>query len=111
MGWHGLNASNIHGPSTFDTQKRDMMPEVEKVRREPNLKRYTHEEKMNIFKRAIALRMEGKEEEATKVLRQAPLHWKTAKILKETIGIEAMLALNCNLSEAVDHYGMEWLER
>lgn len=87
------------------------MPEVEKVCREPNLKRYTHEEKMNIFRRAFALLEEGKEEEATKVLRQAPLHWKTAKILKETIGIDAMIANNSNLSEAVDHFGMEWLER
>lgn len=81
------------------------------ARKEPNLKRYTHEEKMNIFMRAIELREEGKKEEATKVLREAPLDWRTAKILKETIGIEAMLALNCNLSEAVDHYGMEWLDR
>lgn len=81
------------------------------ARKKPNLKRYTHEEKMNIFMRAIELREEGKKEEATKVLREAPLDWRTAKILKETIGIEAMLALNCNLSEAVDHYGMEWLDR
>lgn len=87
------------------------MAQAEMIGREPNLKRYTHEEKMNIFRRAFALLEEGKEEEATKVLRQAPLHWKTAKILKETIGIDAMIANNANLSEAVDHYGIEWLER
>ena len=81
------------------------------TRKEPNLKRYTHEEKMNIFMRAIALREEGKKEEATKVLREAPLDWRTAKILKETIGIDAMIDNNSNLSEAVDHFGMEWLER
>ncbi|MBD5417824.1 MAG: hypothetical protein HDR50_09275 [Desulfovibrio sp.] len=87
------------------------MPEEEKGRREPNLKRYTHEEKMNIFRRAFALLEEGKEEEATEVLHEAPLDWRSAKILKEMIGIESMIAQNCNLSEAVDHYGMEWLER
>ena len=111
MGWHGLNASNIHVLSTVDAQKRGTMPEEEKVRREPNLKRYTPEEKMDIFLRAGELLEEGKKEEATKVLHEAPLDWRSAKILKETIGIEAMLALNCNLSEAVDHFGMEWLER
>ena len=87
------------------------MPEEEKVRREPNLKRYTPEEKMDIFLRAHALLKEGKREEATEVLHEAPLDWRSAKILKETIGIESMIAQNCNLSEAVDHYGMAWLER
>lgn len=81
------------------------------ARKEPNLKRYTHEEKMNIFMRAIELREKEKKEEATRVLREAPLDWRTAKILKETIGIDAMIANNSNLSEAVDHFGMAWLER
>ena len=81
------------------------------ARNEPNLKRYTHEEKWDIFLRAGELLVEGKKEEATRVLREAPLDWRTAKILKETIGIDAMIANNSNLSEAVDHFGMEWLER
>lgn len=87
------------------------MAQAEMIRREPNLKRYTPEEKMDIFLRAGALLEEGKKEEATKVLREAPLDWRTAKILKETIGIDAMIANNSNLSEAVDHYGIEWLQQ
>lgn len=87
------------------------MAQAEKIRREPNLKRYTHEEKMAIFIRAFELLEEGKEEEATEVLREAPLDWRSAKILKGMIGIESMIAQNCNLSEAVDHFGMAWLER
>ena len=87
------------------------MAQAEMIRREPNLKRYTPEEKMDIFMHAFALLEEGREEEATEALHEAPLDWRSAKILKEMIGIEAMIADNVNLSEAVDHYGMEWLER
>ena len=106
-----MNASNIYSPSIVDAQNGDIMPEVEKIRREPNLKRYTPEEKIEIFMRAHALLKEGKREEATEVLHEAPLDWRSAKILKNMIGIDAMIADNVNLSEAVDHYGMEWLER
>ena len=87
------------------------MAQAEMICREPNLKRYTPEEKMEIFMRAFALLEEGKEEEATEVLHEAPLDWRSAKILKNMIGIDAMIADNVNLSEAVDHYGMAWLER
>lgn len=87
------------------------MPEEEKVRRELNLKRYTHEEKLDLIYRAVALLDEGKEDEADALICEVPLHWKACKILKKTMGIDGMIANNVNLSEAVDHYGMEWLER
>lgn len=87
------------------------MAQAEMVRREPNLKRYTHEEKLDLIYRAVALLDEGKEDEADALICEVPLHWKASKILKKTMGIDGMIAHNINLSEAVDHYGMEWLER
>lgn len=87
------------------------MAQAEMIRREPNLKQYTHEEKLDLIYRAVALLDEGKEDEADALICEVPLHWKACKILKETMGIDGMVANNINLSEAVEHYGNEWLER
>lgn len=87
------------------------MSQAEIIRKEPNLKRYTHEEKIAMIQRAIGLLDEGKKDEADILIGKVPLHWKSCKILKEMIGIDAMIANNTNLSEAVEHYGIEWLER
>ena len=81
------------------------------ARKEPNLKRYTDEEKMDMILSAVALLEEGKKAEADALIGQVPLDWKACKILKKTMGINGMIAHNINLSEAVDHFGMEWLER
>ena len=87
------------------------MAQAEMVRREPNLKRYTPEEKMDMILSAVALLEEGKKAEADALIGEVPLDWKACKILKKTMGIDGMIAHNINLSEAVDHFGMEWLER
>lgn len=81
------------------------------ARKEPNLQRYTAEEKMDMILRAVALLEEGKKAEADALIGEVPLDWKACKILKKTMGIDGMIAHNINLSEAVDHYGMAWLER
>lgn len=86
------------------------MPEVEMIRREPNLKRFTEEEIDEMLERVAKLFDEGRFDEADEVINVIPLHWKSAKILKELIGVDAMIESGTNLSEAVDHFGMEWLE-
>lgn len=80
-------------------------------RREPNLKRYTEQEINEMSLRACQMMGDGRKEEADELLNEIPLHWKSAKILKEMVGVESMIESGINLSEAVDHYGYEWLER
>lgn len=81
------------------------------VRREPNLRRFTEQEINDMTLRACQLINEGRIDEADEVINKIPLHWKSAKILKEMVGVEAMIESGTNLSEAVDHYGTQWLER
>ena len=87
------------------------MPEAVMIHLEPNLKRFTEEEIDEMLERIAKLFEEGRFDEADEVINLIPLHWKSAKILKELIGVEAMIESGTNLSEAVDHFGMEWLER
>lgn len=82
------------------------MAKTETIRKEPNLKHFTEEE-IN----AMLVRVGKLFDEADEVINVIPLHWKSAKILKELVGVDAMIESGTNLSEAVDHFGMEWLER
>lgn len=76
---------------------------------QPNLKRFSEKEKLELALKACKLLQEGKKAVADILVNQVPLHWKSAKVLKELVGIDAMIASGTNLSEAVDHYGIEWL--
>ncbi len=82
-----------------------------KSRRKPNLKRYSEEEIKEICRQASKLFEEGRTDEADELISELPLLWQSAEILKELIGIEAMIESGANLSEAVDHFGYQWLER
>lgn len=81
------------------------------ARKEPNLKRFTEEEIDEMLERVAKLYEDGRRDEAHEVINEIPLHWKSAQMLKEMVGIDAMIESGTNLSEAVDHFGMEWLKR
>lgn len=87
------------------------MKQSEVVRREPNLKRYTEAEIDEMLDRFADLTLSGKKAEAEELLALIPLLPQGAKILKEEVGIDAMIEYGCNLSLAVEAYGHEWLER
>ena len=87
------------------------MSQVVSVRKEPNLKHFTEEEIDEMLERVAKLYKDGRRDEAHEVINEIPLHWKSAQMLKEMVGIEAMIETGTNLSEAVEHYGIQWLER
>lgn len=87
------------------------MSQAEVIRREPNLKRFSEQELNEMRLKACDLINAGRMAEADIIINKMPLSWQTAKILKEMVGIEGMIESGINLSAAVDHYGMEWLER
>ena len=87
------------------------MSQAEAIRREPNLKRFSEQELHEMELEACNLINAGRMAEADIIINKMPLSWQTAKILKEMVGIEAMIESGTNLSAAVDHFGMEWLER
>lgn len=80
-------------------------------RREPNLKRYSEEQVNAMLDKYTELILAGRTEEAQQMVNtEIPLHWKSAKILKEIVGIDCMIESGTNLSEAVEHFGKQWLE-
>lgn len=87
------------------------MSQAEAIRREPNLKRYTEAEIDEMLDKFAELTLSGKKKEAEEILALIPLLPQGAKILKEEVGIDAMIEYGCNLSEAVEAYGYEWLEK
>lgn len=87
------------------------MSQAEVIRREPNLKRFSEQELNEMRLEACDLINAGRMAEADIIINKLPLSWQTAKILKEMVGIEGMIESGINLSAAVDHYGMGWLER
>lgn len=87
------------------------MSQAEAIRLEPNLKRFSEQELYDMKLEISKLVNMGRMKEADILINKIPLHWKSAKILKEMVGIEAMIESGTNLSEAVEHYGMGWLER
>ncbi len=78
--------------------------------KQANLTKYTEEEILAIGKQCIALIQEGKEEEADILSLQVPIMPLSAEIEKNDIGIKALIATGVNLSDAVEEYGLQWLE-
>lgn len=87
------------------------MKQSEVVRCEPNLKKYTEAEIDEMMDKYEHLLVANEKAEAEKIMYMIPLAPKDAQILKELIGIDKMIAQGLNLSEAVEAYGHEWLER
>lgn len=87
------------------------MSQAEAIRREPNLKRFTEAEIDQMLDKISELILSGRKKEADEIMFMIPLQPEGAQGLKELIGIEEMINLGINLSEAVDAYGSEWLKQ
>ncbi len=74
-----------------------------------NLKPMTDKEFEVLTDRLYDLEMAGKKDEAEELKKQVPLNAGMANLLKEDMGIKALIASGLNLSEAVEKYGKEWL--
>ena len=85
------------------------MSQAEAIRREPNLKRFTEAEIDQMLDKISELILSGRKKEADEIIHILPLPPLDAQGLKELVGIDAMIENGCNLSEAVDAYGYEWL--
>lgn len=81
------------------------------ARKEPNLKHCTEEEIDELLLRVGKLFDEGRINEADEVIKEIPLHWKSAQLIKDMVGIETLINSGTNLSAAIEHYGIQWLER
>ena len=87
------------------------MSQAEAVHREPNLKRYTEAEIDEMMDKIHTYIDNNHIEEAEKLMIQVPMLPKSAKIMKEMVGIDRMISMGVNLSEAVDEYGYGWLSK
>ena len=87
------------------------MSQAEILRKEPYIKYYSPEEIREMCLRGASLLAAGREEEADMLFNEVPLLPKSAKIMKEMVGIEAMIESGVNLYEAVKEYGDEWLKQ
>jgi hypothetical protein len=69
----------------------------------------TLDEKMDTLMKAIELRKAGDEEGYSRLTRSGPLPPYIAKVYKEKIGLDFLLSLGWNLSEAEAEFGSTWL--
>jgi hypothetical protein len=71
----------------------------------------SEEEDIAIRLRAAKLWNEGKREEAEALSRTAPIFPEQAKVIKKYFGLDALKALDLNLSNAVVKYGPDFLTK
>jgi hypothetical protein len=65
-----------------------------------------------IYMQSIALKKEGKIEEAQALLREKiPMRPWMARVIKEKMGLESLLAMGHNMTEVEAAYGKEWLTK
>jgi hypothetical protein len=69
----------------------------------------TDDEKIRTTYKAALLSDEGKEEEASRLLRSVPLQPELAKIFKDVYGADYLANSGFNLLEADKVYGKDWL--
>ena len=75
----------------------------------PQTQAMTDEEKVDTAYKAALLRKAGDEEGATRLLRSIPMPPYLAKIYKEKVGVEPLIASGWNLVEAEAEFGQDWL--
>lgn len=87
------------------------MSENYNLKKEANLTKYTEEEIYATLDKVTELEKLGKSEEAYKLgIQGIPSDPETANTLKGLIGLDYLIEEGFNLSEAVEKYGVEWLE-
>lgn len=81
------------------------------MRPEPNLKRFSPEERRELGLRCYELSASGRKEEAARLKLEYPLTPDLANVLKKQNGIDNLIASGINLSRAVEAFGYDWLEK
>jgi len=69
------------------------------------------DEKFDIAQRAMDLEETGNLEEADRLMKTIPLPYYLAKVMKEKMGLDALLNSGWNLSDAEAEFGSEWLRK
>ena len=77
--------------------------------REPNLRVFTETEREAVESQVMSLFELGKNAEADSLFRTLPLPAEDLQVLKESMGLEALIENGVNLSTAVQRYGQAWL--
>ena len=77
----------------------------------PQAQTMTLDEKLDIACRAAALSKAGDKEGYSRLIRTTPLPPYLAKVIKEKVGLDALLSLGWNLSEVEAEYGSAWLNQ
>ena len=71
----------------------------------------TLDEKLDLGIKVIELKKQGKFEEAERLDKTMPVPPYMAKFIKDHVGLDALLSMGRNLSEAEAEYGPEFLTR
>jgi hypothetical protein len=69
----------------------------------------TLDEKFAIAMKAHELRVAGDKEGENRLMRTIPMPSYIAKVIKEKVGLDCLLNLDWNLSEAEAAFGSDWL--
>ena len=77
----------------------------------PQAQAMTLDEKLKIGCKAVELRKAGDEEGASRLVRSIPMPPYLAKIYKEKVGAEHLIASGWNLTEAEAEFGSDWLNK
>jgi hypothetical protein len=71
----------------------------------------TLDEKLAVGCKAAELRKAGDKEGASRLMRSIPMPPYLAKVYKEKVGVEHLIASGWNLSEAEAEFGSDWLNK
>jgi hypothetical protein len=77
----------------------------------PQAQTMTLDEKLAIGVKAANLRKSGDEEGANRLIKLIPLPPYQAKVIKEKVGLDVLLAGGWNLSEVEAEFGSAWLSK
>ena len=122
---HNSDTSRLSGPADEKTEERlakyraaiKLLEQIDyekigpEVEGEPNLHVFTPEEKEAMFEKLTDAILTDNKAEYDRLLKIYPLSLAACRSLKRQIGIEALKTSGWNLSEAVQEYGPEWLEK
>jgi hypothetical protein len=61
--------------------------------------------------KAAELAAAGREDDARRLDRTIPIAPWAAKIVKDKLGLEFLLEMDCNMAEVEDAYGKDWLSK
>jgi len=76
-----------------------------------NIETMSISEKLAISNKAIALKKAGDFEGADRLMKTAPMPYYLAKVIKDKLGLDALLNSGWNLSEAEAKFGSDWLTK